>query len=88
MKVFRNKKTGRLGETQYGNDADVLIRNAKANKFKNNEIEIIDMTQTAYNKAIGLQNIADKTPAQIREDKITKEIRDLAIKSLEDKGEL
>jgi|26BtaG_2_1085354.scaffolds.fasta_scaffold01519_6 hypothetical protein len=74
MKVFRNKITGRLGETQYGDNEAILITNAKAAGFKNNEIEIIDMIAVDYNEAIRLQNIADSesSPSGIKK----KEVRD------------
>lgn len=68
MRVFRNKLTGRLGETQFGEDADVLIRNAKASGFKDEEIEIVDTTPKEYKEAINLQNIADRKPEQDKID--------------------
>ncbi len=56
MKVFKNKLTGRLGETQFGNDSVVLIKNAKSCGYKDEEIEIIDMTEQEYREAIKAQN--------------------------------
>lgn len=59
MKAFRNKHTSRLGETQFSEDAEVLIRNAKSAGFTDEEIEIIDTTMEEYNKIIGMQNKED-----------------------------
>lgn len=59
MKVFRNKLTMRLGETQFSEDAEVLKVNARAAGILETEIEIIDMTPEAYDAAIKIQNQAD-----------------------------
>lgn len=59
MKVFQNKLTGRLGETQFSDDVDVLIRNAKSGGFTDAEISIVDMTTAEYKVAIALQNFND-----------------------------
>lgn len=90
IKVFRNKITKRLGETQFSDDGDVLIRNAKAAKFKDEEIEIIEMTPKQYIKNIIEQNTEDHlaSPSCAREMKIREEMRRLAIESLENRGEL
>lgn len=74
MKVFKDRKTGRLGETQFGEDADVLIRNAKASGFSDDEIEIIDLTVQEYNEAIKTQNENDLTKEQKDEIKIKAEM--------------
>ena len=92
MKVFRNKITKRLGETQFGEDAEVLIRNAKSSGLKNEEIEIIDMSPQEYKEEIRMQDIGDMSKEQKDEIKIKEEmnkiLRDIAIKSLKDRGEL
>lgn len=59
MKVFKNRITNRLGETQFSDDADVLIRNAKACGFTDAEISIVDMTAAEYKTAIAKQNFND-----------------------------
>lgn len=59
MKVFKHKLTGKLGETQFSEDAEVLIRNAKAAGFKDEEIEIVDMVHQQYEEAIKVQNFND-----------------------------
>ena len=59
MKVFKNKLTSRLGETQFGEDAEVLIRNAKSSGFIDAEISIVDITPAEYQAAITLQNFND-----------------------------
>ena len=59
MKVMKNKLTGRLGETQFSDDAEVLIRNAKACGIPDAEISIIDMIPLKYEAAIKLQNFND-----------------------------
>lgn len=46
----------RAGETQYKEDAEILIKNAKACGYKDEEIEIIDMTAEEYNKVIKIQD--------------------------------
>ena len=56
MKIFRNRLTGRLGETQFSEDAEVLIRNAKSSGFTEAEISIVDMTAQEYANAIAIQN--------------------------------
>ncbi len=92
MKVFRNKLTGRLGETQFGEDAEVLIRNAKACGFKDVEIEIIDMMPEEYIKAIKIQNENDLSPQVKLERKIDQEkdriLREQAIANLKARGEI
>ena len=59
MKVFKNKFTGKLGETQFSDDAEVLIRNAKSCGIPDTEISIIDMNSAEYEAAIKLQNFND-----------------------------
>lgn len=92
MKIFRNKLTGRLGETQFGEDAGVLIRNAKSANFKDDEIEIIDMTLQEYNKAIKIQDENDISPEkkmEIKKEKLIQaKIRDQAIEALKKEGKL
>lgn len=92
MKVFRNKLTGRIGETQFGEDAEVLIRNARAAGFTDDKIEVIDMTPEEYNRLIIVQNENDLSPEAKRERKISKEkdkiLRELAIANLEARGEI
>lgn len=92
MKVFRNKLIGRLGETQFGEDAEVLIRNAKSVGFKDEEIEIIDMSPQEYNEAIKIQN--ERDIPQEKKDEIEKEkliqakIKEQAIEALKKEGKL
>lgn len=59
MKVLKNKITGRLGETQFGENADVLIFNAKSAGYTDVQISVIDMTPAEYESAIKLQNFND-----------------------------
>ena len=59
MKVFQNKLTDRLGETQFNENAEVLIKNAKSAGFTDAEISIVDMTPAEYDTAIKLQNFND-----------------------------
>lgn len=59
MKILRHKLTGRLGETQFGEDAEVLIRNAKSCGYTDNEISIVDITPEEYKTAIEIQNFND-----------------------------
>lgn len=59
IKIFKNRLTSRLGETQFSNDADVLIRNAKSAGFTDAEISVIDMTPAEYKAAIDIQNFND-----------------------------
>lgn len=59
MKIFKHKITGRLGETQFGEDAEVLIRNAKNSGFTDAEISIVDITPEEYRAAIAIQNFND-----------------------------
>lgn len=59
MKIFKHKLTGRLGETQFGEDAEVLIRNAKSAGFKGEDFEIVDMTPEEYKTAIAIQSFND-----------------------------
>jgi exopolyphosphatase/pppGpp-phosphohydrolase len=92
MKAFRHKLTGRLGETQFGNDTEVLIHNAKSAGFQDAEIEIIDMTLQDYREAIKTQNENDMSKEQKDEIKIKKEmdriLREQAIANLRAKGEI
>jgi len=96
MKVFKNKKTGRLGETQFKNDPDVLIKNAKACGISDDEIEIIDMTELEYSEKIREQNFNDIPEKERTERKIQKEVerlidlnyREQAILNLKQKGEI
>ena len=92
MKVFRNKITGRLGETQFNDNEGVLIRNAKRNGYPEEEIDIVDMTREEYMDLINKQNYDDASPSKKREIKILREqdlaLRDLAIKRLEERGEI
>lgn len=66
MKIFKNKITGRLGETQFGDDAEVLIRNAKSAGFTDDEVSIVDMTPAEYETAINSQNFDDLENEQKR----------------------
>ena len=59
MKVFKYKLTGILGETQFGDDAEVLIRNAKSSGLTDAQISIVDMTSAEYQAAIAIQNFND-----------------------------
>lgn len=59
MKIIKHKLTGRLGETQYGEDSAVLILNAKASGYTDAEISIVDMTPAEYTAAIAIQNFND-----------------------------
>lgn len=58
MKICRFK-SGRLGETQHREDAEVLIHNAKAAGFEDEDFEIVDMTPEEYRAAITVQNFND-----------------------------
>ena len=59
MKVFKNKITDRLGETQFRDDGEVLISNAKSAGFTDAEISIVDMTAAEYKAAIAKQDFND-----------------------------
>ena len=59
MKIFKNKITGRLGETQFNEDSETLICNAKSASFTDAEISIVDMTPVEYKIAMDLQNFND-----------------------------
>lgn len=59
MKIFKHKFTGRLGETQFGEDAEVLIRNAKSCGYTDAEISIVDITPEEYKMAIKIQDFND-----------------------------
>lgn len=66
MKIFKHKLTGRLGETQFGEDAEVLIRNAKSSGYTDAEISIVDITPKEYVAAIAIQNFDDLNYKQKR----------------------
>ena len=66
MKVYKNRITNRLGETQFQNDAEVLIRNDKSCNIPDAEISIVDMTPAEYKIAIDLQNFNDMDYQQKR----------------------
>ena len=59
MKIFKNKITGRLGETRFGEDSEVLIHNAKSTGLTDAEISIIDMPPEEYRSVIAVQNFSD-----------------------------
>ncbi len=71
MKAFRHTITGRLGETQFGEDSEILIRNALKAGFTKDVIQIIDITPKEYNEEIKLQNEIDLKPI-IDKEKILK----------------
>jgi len=87
MKAFRNKITGRLGETQFSDDADVLVRNAQSAGFTDDQISIVDITPEAYAAEIKEQNIADNPDGE-KEKLIQGKIRDQAIMALKAEGKL
>ena len=58
MKICKHKITGRIFETQFGEDAEVLIRNNKQ-CYPEADIEVVDMMSTEYQKAIAIQNFND-----------------------------
>ena len=69
IKIFKNRLTSRLGETQFSDDAEVLIRNAKSCGFTDAEISIVDMTLTEYAEAMNIQNFNELDYKQKRAKK-------------------
>ena len=58
MKICKHQITGRILETQFGEDAAVLIRNN--NKYyPESDITVVDITQEEYRIAIKAQNFRD-----------------------------
>ncbi len=91
MKVSKVKSTGKIIETQFGKDSEVLLRNAKKN-YPENDVEIVDMTNDEFINAINQQDEDNESADTKREKKIKKEekiiLRDMAITALEARGEL
>ena len=91
MKVARLKLTKRITETQFGEDKEVLFRNAKIS-HPGQEIEVIDMTQQEFENQIDIQNYNDLSQEQKDEIKIRQEMlkinREQAIINLRAKGEI
>jgi hypothetical protein len=58
VKICKHKVTDRILETQFGKDAEVLIRNNKQ-YYPETDIEVVDMTRGEYETAIKVQNFND-----------------------------
>ena len=91
IKVSRVKSTSYITETQFGQDAEVLLKNAK-NSHPGLEIEVVDMTIDEYNSAIKVQTENSMSQEQKDERKIKKEmdkvLRKQAIEALKAEGKL
>ncbi len=60
MKVLKNKLTGRLIDTRFNEDCEILIKSAKQYGFLDEEIEIIDITEQQYIELIKKQDLTYK----------------------------
>lgn len=91
MKVSKIKSTGKIFETQFGKDVDVLMANAKQ-YHPEDDIEIVDMSKSDFYTAIELQDEDSLSDDAKKEKKIKKEeekiLRNMAIEALEARGEL